>query len=463
MSFLVVKSQSAEWVFPSRQIRGAAVVSDSFPDLSGDPCKCDSVRLIPSLNPLIPPFLQKYLLTFSMQKNKYQDIYVFKYRDTIFSTTYIVANDTIDKFIKISKAHLKNGIAFIENTFRNRFEISGCQTEDIGNSYFFRSQFHKSFFLEANDIRGFVNLEDCIFFDSALFYSNNFYDHVYFNGATFKSKVSFGWTRFDTYASFANLKTGDSTQFDFTMSTLPDTIDFSYNQSLKNEIDLTLANYMRYNPETRGYNTGERPPDNRIRYINLYRSDIQKFHLDYSHFRLLLTDPAIGFDLSEDESTSIYEALLKNFKDRGQMESYKLLDIEYQQFRDKTFLKFNSRISKWWWNFGYDKGKIFGHTFLFLILFSLANFFWLNNLNNREGVYHIERIPRVPSINSKVTVKKLFSRLWYSFMYTSCIFFLFSLKTENLNFKKSGIIYIIFLYILGIVCIAYMAGFVLSR
>lgn len=60
----------------------------------------------------------------------------------------------------------------------------------------------------------------------------------------------------------------------------------------------------------------------------LYRSDISKFLFDYRYFQLIFTDTLHKEHLSRDEKISIYEAALKNFKDRGQLESYRLLDFE---------------------------------------------------------------------------------------------------------------------------------------
>ena len=56
------------------------------------------------------------------------------------------------------------------------------------------------------------------------------------------------------------------------------------------------------------------------------------------------------------------------------------------------------------------------------------------------------------------------SRLWYSFVYTAVIFFSLSLKISNVNFRnKGGTMYIMFVYTLGLICLAYMANFVLQK
>ncbi|MFD1257987.1 hypothetical protein ACFQ3S_14355 [Mucilaginibacter terrae] len=80
--------------------------------------------------------------------------------------------------------------------------------------------------------------------------------------------------------------------------------------------------------------------------------------VDFSKLRLNYTDFQLSFDgyipkLKDSEITLVYEGLLNNFKERGQLQSYELLDIEYQSFLDTSPFKIESFVNKLWWNFGY--------------------------------------------------------------------------------------------------------------
>jgi hypothetical protein len=56
------------------------------------------------------------------------------------------------------------------------------------------------------------------------------------------------------------------------------------------------------------------------------------------------------------------------------------------------------------------------------------------------------------------------NRIWYSLMFTSTVFFLLTLKIENIYFKeKRGTFYLFIVYTSGLLCLAYIANFVLQK
>ncbi len=165
--------------------------------------------------------------------------------------------------------------------------------------------------------------------------------------------------------------------------------------------------------------------------------------------------------LTNEEIASIYEKVLKNFEDQGQKESFQKLDIEYKDFKNGRFV-----LPHIWNCYGYHKEWIFYWAFWLLLFFTIVTFCCVNFL--RTEVYEFnfidEKIIKFP--NS--TFFRIVSRLWYSFVFTSVVFFLFSLKIENFKFKLKGTnilgtIYIIVIYATGIACLAYMANFVLQK
>jgi hypothetical protein len=373
----------------------------------------------------------------------FRDIYVFKNYDTIVEAA------------NISRCTFQSHAIFMVRLFKNG--LQSHESNYLGKTFYFLTDFKRPVFVGSNYDDD-VNYEYCRFYE--LYMDNcRFKSKVYFKDAEFYGLNEFHTVQFGKFVSFTKINITDSTTFAFIDCVLADTIDFSYNPNIRNEIDFSPCNFKDsayFDFKRQEYRRNKR------HLINLYKSDISKFHLDYHHFRLLLKDAATGNDLPRDEAISVYEGLLKNFKDRGQMDSYELLDIEYQQFRDQSFLKLSSRFNKWWWNFGYDRGKIFNHTIIILMLLSIINFFFLHKLNKSTGVYYIQQIPTDRPLRN-ISLSSAIKRLWYSFAYTATIFFLFSLKIESINFKKIAVIYIIAIHALGLICLAYIAAYVLHK
>jgi hypothetical protein len=343
------------------------------------------------------------------------------------------------------------------------------------------ADFSSSTFLKDADwsfvkFADFVNFSDVMFSKNTTIWYSIFSQNVTFKGAAF-SNVRFNGTTFSKSADFtqahfkhnavlslSNLNLQDNnSNLTFVDTILPDTILFSENNNIKQDIYFTAANFT----DSCRYNYAKKKPNPIL--IFLYNSNISRLHLDYVHFKLLLPDFAIKFGgmektiISYDEKAAIYEALLNNFKTNGQIESYKLLDVEYQQFKWNN--SWASRIfclPKYWSNFGYDKEYIFIWTFGSLILFTVITYFFIHNLNTK--VYPIRKIPVYESWRKKWSLKDFGNRSWYSFMYTSAVFFTISLEIKNLEFKeKTGTVYLIVIYTIGLVCIAYMANFVLQK
>jgi uncharacterized protein YjbI with pentapeptide repeats len=290
------------------------------------------------------------------------------------------------------------------------------------------------------------------FWNKANFSGSIFFDRVNFSFAVFQKQADFSNIIFRKQADFSNLILSDSARFIFNNTLLPDTINFSNINNIQNEIDLSV---IRFRDTSRYDSLSDTYKNSKWHFINLYKSDISKFHLDYYHFRLLLLDENCNL-LSIDETKSVYEILLKNFKDRGQMDSYESLDIEYHDY-----LYRNWKLLRWWNLYGYRKQWVFIWIGIFLFFFSVITMLFIDKLNRKDnGVYFVPTIPENIKIDS---IKNAFRRFWYSFMYTSTVFFLFSLKIENINFKKGGIIYVIIVYTIGLLCLGYLANFVLQK
>jgi hypothetical protein len=166
--------------------------------------------------------------------------------------------------------------------------------------------------------------------------------------------------------------------------------------------------------------------------------------------------------LTNDEIISMYEKVLKDFELEGQKASYETLDIEYKDYKYGKW-----SLSHIWNCYGYRKNWIFLWTSFFLLMFTAVTFLLINKLNDtkkeanaKNGVYVIKSIP--DNLSSK-TFYDVIRRAWYSFIYTSIIFFFVGLKVDNINFRKILVIYIIIIYSTGLLCLGYIANFVLQK
>lgn len=350
------------------------------------------------------------------------------------------------------------------------------------------ARFRSALFMDAT-----IRFDQVNFGDTADFYRSHFYSSTYFYHTSFHSTANFRRTQFDktTYfiqtnfdadvdfslAEFSDtlilmgIKTTDKTNFRFDQAILPQVIDFSHNSYLfdgkQKSLDLTVCNFRAIDSINKpgleyffNYvwqlikdyfipsNKEARLNNNKHR-INLYHTDVSKVHIDYSHFGLYFqaTEDHNGKrSLFDDEIKSIYESLLKNFKDRGQTESYKLLDIEYHLYREG---KQAGDFSWWdfWWRFGYEKERVFKHIAVLVLFFTLVNWIFIRRLN-RE-LYPVEWLPE----------KRFFAAL----VYTIVLFFFLTLKVDKVRFSKSASVWILFIHATGLLCIGYLANFIFQK
>jgi uncharacterized protein YjbI with pentapeptide repeats len=281
--------------------------------------------------------------------------------------------------------------------------------------------------------------------------------------ATFNNYVDFSRASFRGTAFFSDLSLTDTTMLDFYEAILPDTLDFSANPKIPMEINLSAANFIG----------GEhRRQKSKKHYIFLYGSDISRFRLDYRNFALIFTDPKNGKEIDNDDKISIYESLLRNFQDRGQLQSYELLDIEFRDYQWRTLpmpIRWFYVVPHYWNYYGHETGLVFAWTLVFLMLFTLINFRYLDFL--AKQVYLMNSVRDFPSAKVIAAATKgkernhlAWERFWAAFVYTSTLFFLFSLNLDNFRFNhRRAAFYVIVVFTTGIICIAYMANFVITK
>lgn len=286
-------------------------------------------------------------------------------------------------------------------TTNSMFVFKGCE---LGNILFTNVSHARSVFLDQCTVKGLVNFD----------YSNIFYE-----------------------ISLTRLRTTQETKFSFVQTKLPLSLNLSGNTPLVTHIDLTKVSPSLW--------------FNQPCSLQLDNTDIGSIQLNYAYFKL-------GFSpfQSPDQKEYVYQALIKNLQDNNYMKSYETLDTEYRRFHAKeTALGFLWWIPDVWWKFGYAKHRIFYITTFFLVTFSIITFFSINYL--LRNVYAVQHMPLYHR-------KYSLFRFWYAFAYTSIIFFSLSLKIDKLNFRKTaGVLYLMVVHITGIICLAYMANYIIQR
>lgn len=419
-------------------------------------------------------------------------LFIFSCLLSIANPSIFISLDSISKTSQTNRTFRYSDVVFQKNqstliTIPDIFTFWGCSFKegmDISrvsfNGIIFKDDtFYKKTIVNDITFSGDAGFADCIFYDvvnitsckfnynnhfarsifnsSAKFGGSIFIGYCSFSNVTFNRRVTFGCT-FLNKVKFNNLKITPNTEFDFSNTIFPDTVDFSNNPIIYNQINLLN---LRFDEAIRFDTLAKQSFKRKPIIINLYNSDISKFHLDYTHFKLSLAHPETGKELSIDEATSQYEALLKNFMDNGQMESHKNLDIEYQDYiRAKKGLisQFGGIVKKKWNMYGHEKGRIFLHTFIFLVFFSIITYFFFDTLTQR--VYKMDNIPDMTILKSGLN---WYQKIWYSFVYTSVLFFLLSLKVDKIQFHRwLPVLYIVLVYSVGIICIGYIADFILN-
>jgi len=305
-------------------------------------------------------------------------------------------------------------------------------------------------------------------FDALVKFSEvKFVSQANFSGAKFDSMVDFSEAEFDSIANFSGSKFKSIISFSgvkwndkaiFRDMTLPSIMNFDDIKKITNEIDFTFCNL----------DTGQQ-----VCKINLVDTDISKIKLRYSRF-------ALEFPLSVEyeKKSNVYEQLLAMQKKHGFSESFEKLDKEYRSFKYTTKKDSSDIIvlghvynfaQKNWWGYGYDKEKVVWNTFILLFIFSLINYRFFQLMNER--VYKIDNVwdayeKRKKTLQKKITVISGISfypnKLVYTFYYTSLIFFGLKLSIEKINYSHpGGVAYLLFQYTVGLICLAYIANFII--
>lgn len=267
-----------------------------------------------------------------------------------------------------------------------------------------------------------------------------------FSQSIFREKVEFRGMRFGPKISFKNSTFLES--FVMRDVNLPDTIDLqdANLSELKADMDLTS-----FNPTTKKC------------HINLYGVDIHKLKLRMTNFILYFPkDRGLTFE----DTAYVYQNLLDKLSDEGLIDSYRDLDRQYKQLKYyHAGNYFGNWLDKIWWDYGYNKALIVRNAIILFLIFFLINLLIYDKLFETYPIQNFaEAHEHFNKLFSTDKVKYLFHRAMNCFVYTCFIFWAINLNVNSVNLKNRGIFaYMILQFMVGLVCVAYIANMVLSK
>lgn len=237
--------------------------------------------------------------------------------------------------------------------YRTLFNLPATFYKASFNKYtrFVGSQFKEPVNFRQTNFKETVDFSDACFQKKANFSRANFRKAAIFSNATFNDVLDLSdanfWGSLDfSHATFKKI-------INFHGASLPPFLDFS-NTRLHEMLDLTDT----------------RPNEvDGITQINLVGSDPAKLKFHYQHFQLYFPPHT-----SEKVINSVYEEVMGSFEKNHFEKSYQMLYIEKMQrqykLQGKNFLNF---AQKHWWNYGFDKEKIFFWIIAILLVLTFIN------------------------------------------------------------------------------------------
>lgn len=369
-----------------------------------------------------------------------------------------------------SKSHFDKHMAFFFSQFYSSasFAFSHFNSYAVFMESHFNSlvSFHKTHFDSStafieSHFASSSNFNESHFNSTAYFTSTCFVGVVNFRNVNFSSDVSFVSSHFTSTAKFSGSKFGG--KVNFSHAVLPEFLFFDKITQIEQKIDFSRA----------VLDSGRT-----VCHIDMTHSDLSKIKLRYSRFQLFFSDRT----LNNDDKSNVYEQLLKTQKDYGFTTSYEKLDKEYQQFQYEIKNRaWVGDLERLWWDYGYDKQLIFWNTLKVFSCFWLINLIFFRRISIK--IYRIENIwksfkrsdktvfsiplllPRFMRRRNGIThnsVKIYPSTFVYSLFYTFLVFFGLRMSIEQINFRnKAGVLYLFLQYVAGIVCLAYLANYII--
>ena len=332
-------------------------------------------------------------------------------------------------------------------------------------NYLFKNSL--SITLPLENLDTLLKFENCVFTESLSFHgqfdgSMMFKDCYFFNETTFHNYIHHG------SLLFQNCVMGTGLTFDsvflkkgkIELTTLPQVV------SLRK---LFIDEYLNFNDVSKQnlLNPSE------VEYIGFVQAE--KMHLIFCENIDFNVQPSIVGVVEDDlqEIQSTYLKILNKAENDGYMKSYeiihrKYLESEYLNHVPKVFGQIQNWLHANWWGYGYNKEYIIGNTIIIFFIFVIINSFFLAKLS--KDVYEDKKIYKLVIKNRTVPILRALKRIPLSVYYTSIIFFVVTININRVHYSKNlygfkwlWLVYLGMIYVSGLVCIGYLANFILSN
>lgn len=183
--------------------------------------------------------------------------------------------------------------------------------------------------------------------------------------------------------------------------------------------------------------------------LEIVNTDLGNLKLDW-HDNMRL---AFGPYDSEDTRDNTFENLIAKFEAEGKHNGLKAVDIQYHEMSQAKWASF---LQKAWWNYGYDKNRVFWWSLLSLAVFCFANFIGWKGMQDTYPMFDLKtnhnwRFPKEAGKPAQVL------------LYTIFIFFSLRINFEKLKIARLGFVALFFFqYLTGLFCLLFIFKAVLK-
>ncbi|ADB42631.1 hypothetical protein Slin_6675 (plasmid) [Spirosoma linguale DSM 74] len=406
-----------------------------------------------------------YILLFSFETTLAQSDMNFLYGTKLDSLSYekrriesfFGLKLTIDGNTKFRSCTLVQGVDLESPTFKGKVDFSNSlflQKADFQKPEFLKSSyFNNSVFYKGANFSGVIfsktaNFSGAQFLDNVDFSDSEFSEIVYLNNAIFPQKLTFNGARF-----------GEVPNFDFAQ--LPDSLILN-NVNLSSIKSNIFFNNMELDSLRK--RTGNL---NQKCTIFLHHVDFSKIVINFEKFKL-------GFNESTnyEDRVSQYQQLIKRCQDLGMESSVEGFSIVLQKLKLQqawgTFAPFFIKFQYYWWNFGFKRSLILRNIiFAFLISFII---FFIGFKKFALVYFPVDQLGLTSKdalilCYNRSLINQINNRFKIVLFYTALIFFGWKMDHSKVNYRAypwtSILVYLI--YVVGLIHIAYLVGFVIDH
>lgn len=435
----------------------------------------------------------------------------------VVSPSQIFNVQVLEKETPIRDYIFNDPVMFDGKVIKEQFSVYDCSfnslfkaplNEYIKDVFFFENDFSKRATFNLSLFRSELTIRGCSFMSEAFFTKTVFEKKAEFREVNFNSETDFSGVEINTSLDFNKCKFGEEyynfNRINFDGIICKGILRFSETKFKGNKPLFSFRNnkiarleFENCDFDNPGFLSSISLPDtlvlldNRIGRVDSVLFDLRAIEKKKDGKKCVLITNIAGtallvphdkFDVifpdkyySEESRTLFYEAQVKQFTDRRNFESAREWDIGLRKFQTGKKWGWAAAIlhnfNKIWWNYGYDKWRIL---FIFLpvlyIFFSMVNFFLLPRM--LRYLYFDPSLEEKSIGGNAVDVEGLleyfrgnpYFRFKYTLHYTGLIYFGFKIKHEGLTFRRLWLVfYFYFIYLCGLLHIAFSINFIFSK